>query len=114
MILEIRKLFYIKKEKYRTLHNVEVSNVYYEKTKPQKYSKLKAYSWCHGYLPRVLNVQCFDGILFHAGNSAKDTRGCLLTGRNTQVGKVLESMATLKKLYARLKEAKGFIWLEIK
>lgn len=82
--------------------------------KSPKYSLRKAYDWCNGYLPRVLNVQCFDGILIHAGNTAKDTEGCILVGRNTLVGKVLESMATLKKLYARLKEAEGFIWLEIK
>ena len=38
-----------------------------------KYSKKKAYDWCEGRLPRLLNVPQFDGILIHAGNSAKDS-----------------------------------------
>ena len=71
--------------------------------KSPKYSLKNAYDWCGGYLPRVLNVPCFDGILIHAGNTAKDTEGCILVGRNTQVGKVLESMVTLKRLYGFLK-----------
>ena len=34
-----------------------------------KYSKFKSYAWCNGYLPRLINVPAFDGILIHAGNS---------------------------------------------
>ncbi|EKE39756.1 hypothetical protein ENUP19_0150G0015 [Entamoeba nuttalli] len=33
----------LKREKYKKLHNVEVSNVYFEKSKPQKWSKLKCW-----------------------------------------------------------------------
>lgn len=33
-----------------------------------------------GRFPCLLNVPGFDGILIHPGNSAKDTRGCLLVG----------------------------------
>jgi len=78
-----------------------------------KYSKFKSYEWCKGYLPRLINVPAFDGILIHAGNSAADSAGCLLVGENKVVGKVLNSMVTLKKLYAILKEAKDTIYITI-
>lgn len=81
--------------------------------KSPKFSRYKSYEWCNGYLPRIINVPCFEGVLIHAGNTSKDTDGCLLVGRNTKVGKVLESMATLKKLYEQLKKEKGFIWITI-
>ena len=78
-----------------------------------KYSK--QYSFCKGYLPRLINVPGFEGILIHIGNTNKDTSGCLLVGQNTQVGKVLNSTATFKKLYAILKKASDEgrrIWIE--
>lgn len=81
--------------------------------KSPKFSKYKAYEWCQGYLPRLINVPAFDGVLIHAGNSAADTEGCLLVGENKQVGRVLNSMDTLKRLYAILKEAKGNIYITI-
>ena len=31
-------------------------------------------------LPRVFDVPHFEGILFHRGNSSKDTEGCILLG----------------------------------
>jgi len=78
-----------------------------------KYSKFKSYEWCNGYLPRLINVPAFDGILIHAGNSAVDSSGCLLVGENKVVGKVLNSMVTLKRLYAILKTAKDNIYITI-
>lgn len=60
---------------------------------------------CNGKVPRLLNVKGFDGILIHAGNTHIDTSGCLLVGNNTQVGKVLNSQDTFRRLYAKLKEA---------
>ena len=78
-----------------------------------KYSKFKSYAWCNGYLPRLINVPAFDGILIHAGNSAADSAGCLLVGENRVVGKVLNSMITLKKLYAILKTANDPIYITI-
>ena len=81
--------------------------------KSPKFSKRKQYEFCDGYLPRLLNVPAFEGVLIHIGNTARDTEGCLLVGRNTQVGKVLESAATFRKLYERLKAEKGFIFITI-
>lgn len=78
-----------------------------------KYSQRAAYDWCKGYLPRLLNVPHFDGILIHAGNTADDSSGCILVGENKVVGKVINSMATLKRLYGILKEAGEDITLTI-
>lgn len=67
----------------------------------------KSYGFCGGYLPRLINVNGFEGVLIHIGNTAKDTEGCLLVGRNTKVGKVLESRNTFVSLYEQLKKAKN-------
>lgn len=70
-----------------------------------KYSQRAAYAWCNGYLPRLLNVPHFEGILIHAGNTADDSAGCILVGENKVVGKVINSMASLKRLYYILSSA---------
>lgn len=78
-----------------------------------KFSQKTAYQFCGGKLPRLINVPAFDGVLIHIGNTAKDTEGCILVGRNTQVGKVLESTVTFKKLYERLKAHDDLIYITI-
>lgn len=81
-----------------------------------KYSQRSTYNWCRGYLPRLLNVPYFDGVLIHAGNSANDSHGCVLVGENGVNGKVINSMATLKRLYSILKDASDRqerIWVTI-
>ena len=59
---------------------------------------------CDGKLPRLLNVKGFEGILIHAGNTDKDTSGCLLVGVNKARGQVLNSRDTFKELYKLLKD----------
>ena len=73
--------------------------------KSPKYSKKKQYAACNGYLPRLINVPAFDGILIHIGNTAADSEGCILVGRNKKVGMVLESTTTFWQLYDRLQTA---------
>lgn len=86
------------------------------KVQSPKYSKLATYSWCNGYLPRLLNVPHFDGILIHSGNVAEHSHGCLLVGENKVKGKVINSMVTLKRIYPQLKQASDRgerIWITI-
>ena len=44
-------------------------------------------------LPLLLSVPSFTGIRIHRGNTAEDTNGCILVGKNREVGKVLDSAA---------------------
>ena len=82
--------------------------------KSPKYSQRPAYAFCEGYVPRLINVPAYDGILIHIGNYPQDTEGCILVGRNTKVGAVLESTETFKRLYALLKKATDNIYITIK
>jgi hypothetical protein len=86
------------------------------KVQSPKYSQRASYAWCKGYLPRLLNVPHFEGILMHGGNSAEDSSGCLLVGENKVKGQVINSMATLKRLVSILKHASDSgekIWITI-
>lgn len=70
-----------------------------------KYSNFSKYPYvkfCGGKMPRLLNIPGYEGVLIHAGNTQKDTEGCLLVGMNRQVGKVLDSQKTFKELYNKL------------
>lgn len=49
------------------------------------------------YMPYIEGINGFSQVLFHHGNTEKDTHGCVLLGRNTQKGRVTESIATTKK-----------------
>ena len=80
------------------------------KVQSPKFSQRKEYNWWkvngkYGYLPRLLNVPHFEGILIHAGSSARSSAGCIIVGYNTIVGQVTDSMNVCKKLYPILKAA---------
>ena len=71
-----------------------------------KYAAVQWYSdLCGGKMPRLLNVPGFDGILIHPGNTALDTNGCILVGKNTVKGKVMQSKETFASLYKQMKAA---------
>ena len=79
----------------------------------QKFKRYKQYEFCSGYLPRLMNVPAFDGVLIHIGNTAKDSAGCILVGKNKVVGKVINSTETFLKLYEILSCTKENIWITI-
>lgn len=68
------------------------------------------------HTPQLMNVPSFEGIRIHAGNTSADTEGCLILGKNKQVGKVLNSRDTINKFYPIIKEAcsNGKVTIEIK
>ena len=71
------------------------------KVRSPKYSNFSKYPWAKkydGYLPRLLNVPHFDGVLIHVGNSALDSEACVLVGENKVVGKVINSVNTFRRL----------------
>lgn len=74
--------------------------VYGETAIPKgKYKVIYNYSPKFGRnLPRLLNVPYFEGILIHPGNTAKDSLGCILVGKNTSKGMLSESRYTSDKL----------------
>lgn len=73
-------------------------------TKSQRFGK---------YLPLLVGVPGFEGVRIHAGNTSRDTEGCILVGQNLQVGKVLWSRITLEKLMKLIENEKE-IYLTIK
>lgn len=90
--LKIKGATAIPKGKYKVTMNV-VS---------PKFSKRATYQFCQGKLPRLLNVDGYEGVLIHIGNTAKDTEGCILVGQNKVVGQVINSTVTFKKLYTEM------------
>ena len=73
------------------------------------------------WLPILLGGPVFNkqwqGVRIHAGNTVKDTEGCILVGKNREVGKVLDSRIWLHRLKQKIVEAKDkgeSVWLTVK
>lgn len=72
------------------------------------------------WLPLLLGGPDFNrkwkGVRIHAGNTAADTEGCILVGKNLEVGKVLDSRIWLKRLMKKIYEAQARdepVWLTV-
>lgn len=70
--------------KYKITMNVQSSKF----SNFTKYPYAKKY---RGYMPRLLNVKHFEGILIHPGSSALSSAGCIIVGKNKIIGKVVDS-----------------------
>ena len=69
------------------------------------------------WLPILLGVPKFECIRIHAGNMSEDTEGCILVGKNREVGKVLDSRIWLHRLKQKIVEAKARsepVWITVK
>ena len=73
------------------------------------------------WLPILLGGPEFNrkwqGIRIHVGNCSEDTEGCILVGKNREVGKVLDSRIWLHRLKQKIVEAKDkgeAVWLTIR
>lgn len=69
------------------------------------YKYRSQYGFCNGYLPRLLGVPGFQGVLIHAGSNAGHTSGCILVGKNTVKGGLTQSTTTFQALYKKIQEA---------
>lgn len=94
----------VREEGVKVMHETAIPAGTYDITmnvKSPKYSNYQKYPWAEefgGYLPRLLNVPQFEGILIHVGNNATHSSGCILVGQNKVVGQVIHSTSTFKHL----------------
>lgn len=94
-----------KKVKDKTAIPIGIYTIQLNVYSPRFGSKPYYIKTCNGYLPRLIDVPCYEGVLIHVGNTAEDTSGCILVGENKAVGKVLNSKEVFERLYKILKEA---------
>lgn len=100
----------------RVLRNKKIPNQtaiptgVYEITLDVKSPKFSTYDFydkvCGGYLPRLLDVPGFTGILIHCGSNASHSSGCILVGNNTIKGGLTNSKHVFESLYNKIKTAK--------
>lgn len=80
-------------------------------------TRFKTKAWAranNGIVPRLQGVKGFVGVLIHVGNSVADTEGCILVGRNTEVGKVTQSVKAYMELFNILDNANEYIIMEVR
>jgi hypothetical protein len=102
-----------------TLEDVERKEKVFGKTAISKGRYEIIISWSNrfkSFMPLLLNVPNFEGIRIHAGNTAKDTLGCILVGKNRSENQISNSRLAYESLCDKLKKAskkeKIFITIE--
>lgn len=60
---------------------------------------------CFGCPPRLFQVPAYSGVLFHAGNTAYDTQGCILLGYYTGNGRLIKSWEAFSEFYRTIRPA---------
>lgn len=75
------------------------------KVKSPRFSSKPYYNkFCGGFLPRLLDVKGFSGVLIHRGVNETHTEGCILVGKAS--GNILtDSQRCFENLYKQLKTA---------
>lgn len=64
-------------------------------------------------LPHLVDVPGYDGILIHPGNTAEDTKGCILPGYSHYVNTVGRSRAAFEDLFALIQAAGDQVWISV-
>lgn len=64
-------------------------------------------------MPQLLNVPNFEGIRIHPGNTAADTEGCILVGRDGKNGMIYKSRDTYNDLMDELEKEKDLVYITI-
>lgn len=124
MLLQVKRKYF--KENY-TIGDLYIDDVWFSNTLEDKVRNIPEEEKIHGQtaipagrykvilsyspkfkrvMPEILNVPYFEGIRIHAGNTAADSAGCLLIGRNTERGKLTQSKLYYDKLFSILSDEK--------
>lgn len=92
--------------------DMSLSDIKAKKIKGETAIPLGCYQVVYTYSPRfkkmlplLMSVPGYEGIRIHSGNKAKDTEGCILCGRNTEVGTVTNSRYWTNKVNAMIERA---------
>lgn len=70
-----------------------------------KFSERPFYKSLGGFLPLLVAVPAFSGILIHCGNTSSDTSGCILVGKRVGAGIIGESRLVFRSLLDKLMSA---------
>ena len=56
-------------------------------------------------LPLILSVPMFEGVRIHPGNTAENTEGCILVGKQKIVDAILQSRPAFEALFQKIQMA---------